>query len=99
MAIIHHPRVDVRLHMLLWELADRWGTVHPDGVHVPLHLTHETLGELVAARRPTVSKALRELAERGIATWDGDHWLLLGDPPAGLRANDAFRAAPERRGA
>jgi CRP/FNR family transcriptional regulator, cyclic AMP receptor protein len=84
MAIIHHPRVDVRLHMLLWELADRWGTVHPDGVHVALHLTHTILGDLVGARRATVSRALGELAERGIARWDGDHWLLLGDPPAEL---------------
>ena len=51
MTIMHQPRIDLRLHMLFWELADRWGTVRADGVHVPLRLTHSVLGELVAARR------------------------------------------------
>src|SRR5205807_4903755 len=51
MAIIHQPRIDVRVHMVLWELADRWGRVSRDGVHLPLRLTHAMLGELVAARR------------------------------------------------
>ena len=32
---------------------------------VPLALTHRLLGQLVGARRPTVSTALGELAERG----------------------------------
>ena len=83
-AIIHHPRVDIRLHMLFWELADRWGTVHRDGVRVPLRLTHAVLADLVAAQRQTVSKALSELASRGVVTWTGDSWLLVGGPPAEL---------------
>jgi CRP/FNR family transcriptional regulator, cyclic AMP receptor protein len=84
MAIIHQPRIDIRLHMLFWELADRFGRVHPDGVHVPLRLTHSILGELVAARRPTVTKALGELAERSAVIWTGDEWLLPGRPPSEL---------------
>jgi CRP/FNR family transcriptional regulator, cyclic AMP receptor protein len=83
-AIVHHPRVDVRLHMLFWELADRWGTVHPEGVRVPLRLTHTVLADLVAAQRQTVSKALGQLAERGSVTWSDDAWLLAGNPPAEL---------------
>jgi CRP-like cAMP-binding protein len=83
-AILHHPRVDVRLHMLFWELADRWGTVHRDGVRVPLRLTHAVLADLVAAQRQTVSKALGELAARGWVAWTGDAWLLGGNPPAEL---------------
>lgn len=86
MAIMHQPRIDVRLHMLLWELAERWGHVHRDGVHLPLRLTHSMLGELVAARRPTVTKALGELAGRSAAVWTGDHWLLAGSPPSQLEA-------------
>jgi hypothetical protein len=85
MAIVHQPRVDVRLHMLFWDLADRWGTVGRDGVRVPLRLTHTTLSELVAARRPTVTSALAELAETGRACWDGEAWLLAGEPPHELR--------------
>jgi CRP-like cAMP-binding protein len=84
MAILHQPRIDVRLHMLLWELAERWGHVHRDGVHLPLRLTHSMLGELVAARRPTVTKALGELNQRSAAVWTGDHWLLRGRPPSQL---------------
>ena len=81
MAIVQQPRIDLRLHMLFWELADRWGTVRQDGVHVPLYLTHSMLADLVAARRPTVTKALGELAERSAVIWTGDDWLLMGDPP------------------
>jgi CRP/FNR family transcriptional regulator, cyclic AMP receptor protein len=84
MAIVQQPRVDLRLHMVFWELADRWGIVRQDGVHVPLQLTHATLSDLVAARRPTVTKALGELASRGAVMWTGADWLLSGEPPAEL---------------
>jgi CRP/FNR family cyclic AMP-dependent transcriptional regulator len=84
MAIVQQPRIDLRLHMLFWELADRWGIVRQDGVHVPLHLTHATLSDLVAARRPTVTKALGELSQRGAVTWTGNDWLLPGEPPEEL---------------
>lgn len=75
-----------QLHMLFWELADRWGTVRGDGVHVPLRLTHAVLADLVAARRPTVTKALGELAGRSAVAWTGADWLLTGAPPAELNA-------------
>jgi CRP/FNR family transcriptional regulator, cyclic AMP receptor protein len=84
MAIVQQPRIDLRLHMLFWELADRWGIVRQDGVHVPLQLTHATLSDLVAARRPTVTKALGELSQRGAVVWTGSDWLLPGDPPSEL---------------
>jgi CRP/FNR family cyclic AMP-dependent transcriptional regulator len=93
-AIVHHPRVDVRLHMLFWELADRWGTVHRDGVRLPLRLTHMVLADLVAAQRQTVSKALGDLAARGAVTWKGDAWLLKGSPPAELGDLGAISIAP-----
>jgi hypothetical protein len=84
MAIVQQPRIDIRLHMLFWELADRWGIVRHDGVHVPIQLTHATLADLVAARRPTVTKALGELADRSALHWTGEDWLLPGEPPAEL---------------
>jgi CRP/FNR family cyclic AMP-dependent transcriptional regulator len=98
MTIIHQPRIDVRIHMLLWELADRWGTVHSDGVHVGVALTHSMLAELVAARRPTVSKALGDLAEQGLVTWTGDAWQLAGEPPAELDALGAMSGTPDVAG-
>jgi CRP/FNR family transcriptional regulator, cyclic AMP receptor protein len=84
MAIVHQARVDVRLHMLLWHLAGRWGRVRPDGVLVPLRLTHATLAELVAARRPTVTGALSELTRAGVVRSVEEGWLLSGDPPGDL---------------
>lgn len=57
--------VDQRLLVSLWHLADRWGRVRPDGIVLPLPLTHEALGLLVGARRPSVTAALGRLAARG----------------------------------
>ena len=81
-AISQLTRVDRRLKALFWHLAERWGRVGGDGVVIPLALTHRILGQLVGARRPTVSTALSELAERDelVRRSDGS-WLLRGDPP------------------
>lgn len=84
MAIVHQARVDVRLHMLLWHLAGRWGRVRSDGVLVPLRLTHAILAELVAARRPTVTSALSELTRNGLVRSIDEGWLLSGEPPGEL---------------
>jgi CRP/FNR family transcriptional regulator, cyclic AMP receptor protein len=84
MAIVHQARVDVRLRMLLWHLAGRWGRVRSDGTVVPLRLTHAVLSELVAARRPTVTSALSELSRRGFVRSSSDGWLLYGEPPVEL---------------
>jgi CRP/FNR family transcriptional regulator, cyclic AMP receptor protein len=81
MAIAQQPRLDERLWMLFWELADRHGKVHADGVYVDLPLTHEVLSYLVAARRPSVSGALTKLADQDRLVRDGRRWVLRGDPP------------------
>jgi CRP/FNR family transcriptional regulator, cyclic AMP receptor protein len=84
MAIIHQARVNVRLHMLFWHLAERWGRVRSEGVILPLNLTHAVLADLVAARRPTVTTALTELSRLGLVHTSGNGWLLSGDPPGEL---------------
>jgi CRP-like cAMP-binding protein len=84
MAIMHQPKVATRLHMLLWHLADRWGTVRPDGVLVPLKLTHVILSELIGARRPTVSAALGAIERDGRVSRNGSGWVLHGAPPGEL---------------
>jgi hypothetical protein len=92
LAVSHLRRVDARLLVMLWYLADRWGKVRPDGVNVPLELTHQTLGRLVGAQRPSVTTALKQLGEEGRVTrCDDGTWLLHGDPPdtlERLRARD-----------
>jgi CRP/FNR family transcriptional regulator, cyclic AMP receptor protein len=86
MAIVHQARVDVRLHMLLWHLAARWGRVRTDGTVLRLRLTHAVLADLVAARRPTVTTALSELSRRGVVKTDGEIWVLSGEAPGELVA-------------
>jgi CRP-like cAMP-binding protein len=81
MAIAHHPRVDRRLLMLMWHLADRWGRVTPDGIRIPLRLTHQLLADLVASRRPSVTTGLQHLAREGNLSRAGDAWMLHGEPP------------------
>lgn len=84
MAIVHQARVDARLHMLLWHLAARWGRVGSDGITVSLRLTHGVLAELAAARRPTVTSALSQLARLGQVSTADTGWLLHGEPPGEL---------------
>ncbi len=93
MAIAHHARIELRLHMLFWHLADRWGRVRRDGVSVPLRLTHSILADLVSARRPSVSTCLGELSRRGVIQRDGREWLLRGDPPVELLQLQPVRVA------
>src|SRR4051795_4002054 len=81
--IASYPHLDDRLLLLLWELADRYGHVRRDGVHVPLPMTHQVLSELAAARRPSVSGALGRLAATGALVRVQDGWVLSGEPPAG----------------
>src|SRR3954465_8948891 len=76
------PRVDARVQALLWHLADRWGHVTLDGVVVPVRLTHEMIGRLVGAHRPSVTTALSELSRTNRLRRLPHGWLLLGDPPA-----------------
>jgi CRP/FNR family cyclic AMP-dependent transcriptional regulator len=84
MAIAHYPRIDRRLLMLMWHLADRWGRVTPDGIRIPLRLTHQLLADLVASRRPSVTTALTQLASEGHISRVGDAWILHGEPPREL---------------
>jgi CRP/FNR family transcriptional regulator, cyclic AMP receptor protein len=81
-AICQLNSVDRRLLALFWHLAERWGRVTADGVVVPLTLSHRLLGELVGARRPTVTTALAALDRQGKVRRRADAtWLLSGEPP------------------
>ena len=77
LAISQLGRVDLRVLALLWHLADRWGLVTPEGVVVPMRLTHSLLGRLVGAQRPTVTLALAQLAEVGDVTRRDDGGFVL----------------------
>src|SRR3954451_19900280 len=104
-AIAQLPRVDQRLLALFAHMAERWGRIAAAGVVLPLQLTHETLGRLIGARRPTVSLALKDLARDGLLERRNDgSWLLryeameqLGAEaavPTGWQAADVHSIAP-----
>jgi CRP-like cAMP-binding protein len=73
-------RLEDRIMLAMWGLAERWGRVTPDGVVIPMGLTHSSLARLVGARRPSVTSALGELARDRVLERTEDGWLLRGDP-------------------
>jgi len=90
LAISHHPRVDDRLLLTLWHIAERWGKVRPDGIAIELTLSHERLASLVGSHRPAVTTATGELVRAGMISRGSDRvWVLHGDPPEELRRRDA----------
>lgn len=93
LAICQLPRVEDRLLAMLWLLAESWGRVTTVGTTLPLSLTHEALGALIGARRPTVTLALGELAERGAVVHQDRGWLLLQALPQVLAASPEIDAA------
>ena len=104
-AIASQPRLEIRLALLLLHLASRWGRVEPGGVRLTLPLTHQLLGRLVGAERPSVSHALARLARAGLVTGRGDEWHLHGSleeqlgsiaEPAGGRVEQLVAAASAR---
>jgi CRP/FNR family cyclic AMP-dependent transcriptional regulator len=85
LAIVQLPQLGARLHFTLWRLASRFGYVARDGVVLPLRLSHELLAELVAAQRPSVTHALKELEATGlVARHPTGHWRLAGRAPSTL---------------
>lgn len=92
-AIISQRRIETRLTMLFWHLADRFGQMRGEWIEIPLPLTHSLLGELVAARRPTVTTALSQLQERNVLRRTATGWQLAATPPPALaEAREEVRA-------
>jgi CRP/FNR family transcriptional regulator, cyclic AMP receptor protein len=86
LAITQLVGVELRLLVLLWHVAERWGKREDDAIVLPVHLTHELLGSLISAQRPTVTRALGHLAEDGLVTRRDDGLLAVhGEPPGQFR--------------
>jgi CRP/FNR family cyclic AMP-dependent transcriptional regulator len=81
-AIANTVGVEERLLLLLWQLTELWGRKAHGGAVLPFRLSHQTLADLVGARRPTVTLALRGLTNRGLLErGSAGEWILSGDPP------------------
>jgi CRP/FNR family transcriptional regulator, cyclic AMP receptor protein len=77
-AIASQPRLEVRLVLVLWHFARRWGRVEHTGIHLCLPLTHRLLGQIIGAERPSVSHALARLSRSGLVTGGADDLHLHG---------------------
>jgi CRP/FNR family transcriptional regulator, cyclic AMP receptor protein len=92
-AISHVTRVEHRLLLAFWYFAERWGRVRADGLLVRLPLTHEQLGALIGARRPSVTTALSGLAAQGqLVPRQRGEWLLTA---AARKRLDGLREAAD----
>jgi CRP-like cAMP-binding protein len=85
--IAHVPNAEHRVLLMLWHLAERWGYVTPEGTVLPLALNHQLLGQLVGARRPTVTLAVGALAAAGVVhRRDDGSWLLTASAERRINA-------------
>jgi CRP/FNR family cyclic AMP-dependent transcriptional regulator len=90
-------RVDRRVLALFWHLAEQWGRVTREGVVLPLALSHRMVGQLVGARRPTVSTALTSLIRSGqVARREDGTWVLTGRPIGAPDPRAARSVSPRR---
>src|SRR6201996_382285 len=79
-AIHSLQHVELRLLVLMWHLADRFGRVTPEGTVIPLKLSHGDLAELIGSQRPSVSSRLAHLSATGqVIRRDDRTWLLCGN--------------------
>jgi CRP/FNR family transcriptional regulator, cyclic AMP receptor protein len=81
--LIHQVvRIDDRVLLSLWGLAERFGRVTPEGILVPVPINHTMMARFVGAQRPTVSQAVGELTRRGeVERLEDGGWLLKGTFP------------------
>lgn len=85
LAVGQIPSMPLRLLVVLWHIAGRWGGPQDGGTVVPVRLTHELLANLTSAQRPSVSHAITALRRRGLIERTADGRLLLcGEPPSVL---------------
>jgi CRP-like cAMP-binding protein len=67
--------------LTLWHLASNWGRVTARGTIVPFRITHEVLGEIIGAQRPTVTLAIGELRREGFLGRDHTGCYALHQKP------------------
>ena len=71
-----------RLAASLLELADRLGEPTEDGVAIKVHLTHQTLADMVVSSRVGVSKEMGRFRREGLITPRGRGRIVLLDEPS-----------------
>ncbi len=83
--------VQKRLLQNLMQLAQMHGVVTEKGIEIDLDITHQDIGELVAANRSTITSLLNELKGRGLLWREGHHLVII--PPEHIEVLDSLRQA------
>lgn len=82
LALLGEPKLALRLELILWHLADRWGVRRSGVVVLALPLTGALIADLASANRSATGRALGELEGRGVVRRQANGSLaLLGSPP------------------
>ena len=69
-------RIRDRLALKLAELAETDGAADPRGTRINFKLSQGMLASAIAATRPNVNRAVRELVESGEIVVDGDNYIV-----------------------
>jgi len=83
--------VQQRLKQRLMELAQEHGIATAEGIRIDLDITHEEIGELVAANRATVTAYLNEFKRQGYLWQDGRFLVIVS--PEHMEVLDAITRA------
>jgi hypothetical protein len=84
LALTQFPQLSTRIHLLLWQLADRWGYRRADDVVIPFRIPQHVIAECISAQRTSVANALKRLADDGLVHRAPDMlWTLHGEPSSG----------------
>jgi DNA-binding transcriptional ArsR family regulator len=96
LAVGQIPSMRLRVLVVLWHIAGRWGEREGDATVMPVRLTHELLANLTSAQRPSVSHALTALRKGGLLDRLPDgRFVLHGKPPSALgQLRDALTEMP-----
>jgi len=78
------PGIEIRVLYLLWHFAERWGEPRDGRMLIPVRLTHQQIGEVIGAQRPSVSHAVSRLREEGVAQLPGEGWEIPADAPQAI---------------
>lgn len=71
-----------RLQQFLLMLVQDFGQVEPQGVRIPLRLTHYQLATAIGTTRVTVTRLLKDLKDQGWLRFDQRYLVLQVDPSA-----------------
>jgi CRP/FNR family transcriptional regulator, cyclic AMP receptor protein len=76
-------KVERRVLLCLWQLAERCGSATQEGVALPIPLTHQYLADMVRAQRPSVTTAISRLNASGTVRRTADGGWILDPESAG----------------